>query len=316
MNWQSRVLVTLVGGIPWMAASGCGAQNTTAARLAGEIDRAERMMQQPSSQNDGAAWWKLGMLYQDAARFGDAERCYVRATALLQLGDPALRANALDSMGTMYVEMGENAKAEPLEKQALALREAGGDSIGEGRSWMHLAMLSLGEQDSSSAVRYAQMAVERLEPSKAHGAGAASPEERMTALIDLALARCAHDGCRGAIEPLKRAHRLATENPDASGFTTGYTEFLLGYAEWKSGHGDQAGRLMKSGIVGIEGQLGWGHPTYISVMTQYESYLEQAGEFTEASAVRTKLSRAEAAQHLKHQVASGTNATIPPSASH
>jgi hypothetical protein len=65
----------------------------------------------------------------------------------------------------------------------------------------------------------------------------------------------------------------------------------MGYAEWKSGNHDRAEKLMKSGTMSIEAQLGWGHPTYIAAMTQYESFLEEAGQFTAAAEVRTKLAR-------------------------
>lgn len=286
------------------------AQSTMADRLAREIRVAEMTVQQPSAQNDGTAWWKLGTLYQDAARYGDAERCYARAVGLLQHGDPTWLANALDSMGTMYVETGDYAKAEPLEKQALAMREAGGDSMGEGRSWMHLAMLSLGEQDPSSAVRYGQMAVLRLVPRGKRGGDAGTPEEQMAALIDLALARCAERDCREAIDSLKRAHRLAVHNHGASDFEGAYTEFLLGYAEWKSGNDREAARRMKSGAAGLETQLTWGHPTFIALMTQYGIFLEQAGQLQEAAAVRAKLARLEASV-TADQLAS-TNSVLAP----
>ena len=316
MNWQLRVLVTLVSSFTWMAASGCLAQSTTAARLAGEIQNAELMVQQPSSQNDGTAWWKLGMLYQNAARYRDAERCYAHATSLLRHGDSRTLADALDSMGTVYVETGDYAKAAPLENQALAMREAGNDSIGVGRSWMHLAMLSLGEKDASSAARYTQMAVQRLVHREAQDGSAGTPEEQMTALIGLALARCAQGTFQGAIDPLKRAHRLALEDKDAGDFPAGYTDFLLGYAEWRESDNRQAAQLMKKGTAGIEAELGWGHPTYISVMTQYETFLEQAGQFTEAAAVKTKLAQVEASQRPAQQVAIRTNAAAPIPASH
>jgi tetratricopeptide (TPR) repeat protein len=313
MNWQLRVLVTLVSSFTWMAASGCLAQSTTAARLAGEIQNAELMVQQPSSQNDGTAWWKLGMLYQNAARYRDAERCYAHATSLLRHGDSRTLADALDSMGTMYVETGDYAKAAPLENQALAMREAGNDSIGVGRSWMHLAMLSLGEKDASSAARYTQMAVQRLVHREAQDGSAGTPEEQMTALIGLALARCAQGTFQGAIDPLKRAHRLALEDKDAGDFPAGYTDFLLGYAEWRESDNRQAAQLMKKGTAGIEAELGWGHPTYISVMTQYETFLEQAGQFTEAAAVRTRLAQIQVPERSGQQAASTAKAPIPAS---
>lgn len=309
MSLRWRVFA-IVLGIAALAGTPCWPQGTRVARLADDIHDAELRLREPSMQNDGAAWWKLAMLYQDAARYADAERCYSRAVALLKDGDRQALANAMDSMGTMYVETGAYAQAEPLEKQALAMRESADDSIGVGRSWMHLAMLSLGEHDAPSAAKYAKMATQRL----VYTGSSATPEEQMTSLIDLVLALCAEGRCQAAIAPLKEAHRLALANYGAGEFPAGYTDFLMGYTEWKSGNKDRAEQLMKSGTASIEAQLGWGHPTYIAVMTQYESFLEESGHFNAAAEVRSKLARIQTSLQASGQgVSTGNNVAQVPS---
>jgi tetratricopeptide (TPR) repeat protein len=298
MSVRWRILAMVMGGAAVMTANGW-AQRMPASALAGEIRESELLLQKPAEQNDGAAWWRLGMLYQDAAQYQQAERCYGRALALLRGGDPRALANAMDSMGTMYVETGAYAKAEPLEREALAMREAENDRTGVGRSWTHLAMLSLGQHDIPDAVRYAEMATRRLVRERTETGDGATPEEKMTALIDLALARCAEGDCAAGIPALKTAQRVARTQNGTNNFSMGFTDFLLGYAYWRSGgHERQAAKLMKSGAAEVQAQLGWGHPTCIATMTQYEAFLEETGNTSEAREIRAQLAQAPRSRQL------------------
>jgi tetratricopeptide (TPR) repeat protein len=269
------------------------AQIPNAATGSDEIRRYESLLQQPAAINSGAEWWKLAALYQNAARYADAERAYTKAGALLGSSDPTTRANLMDQMGTMYVEMGRYDVAEQLEQRALALRQSQKDPLGIGVSWMHLAMLSLGKHRNADGEMYAELAVERLVPERTAQADehAATPEQKMTALIYLSLARCAAHNCAGALAPLKKAMTIAEANYPKRSFPVAYISFIEGYAEWRRGDNRSAARLMQSGTEGMEAQLGWGHPTYVSALCKYETFLAQSGHQAEAAAVRQKLER-------------------------
>jgi len=292
-----RILVALVLGLT-LANGPVWAQNTTATALDREIHKYQLLVQDQVVQQNGAVWWHLAMLCQDAARYGDAEHAYAKALELLKTGDRATLANAMDEMGTMYVETGRYAKAEPLEREALAMREAGNDSVGVGRSWMHLTMLSLGRHNLANAANYAELAADRLVPERTGHAAekAATPEEKMTALIYLSLVRCAQRDCAQAIPELRAASGIAQASYGAGGLPVAFTDFLLGYAYWKSGDTRSAAELMKSGTAGLEAQVGWGHPTYIAAMTQYEAFLKQTGRNTEAAEVKAKIARVQASR--------------------
>ena len=291
MRFPSSLLRFFVTGGVLISAS-LPAQQPLPAQLELHLQAAEARVAQASGQNDGEAWWRLAMLEQDAARYRDAERSYLRAIPLLEAGDKATLADALDSAGTLYVETGDYAHAEPLELRALALREARNDSLGEGVSWMHLAMLSLGRHETVAAVRYAEMARERLVDGKSLASLEASQEEKMTALIDLSLALCADNRSARAMGPLEQAHRLAEADQGATGgMPIGWIDFLLGYARWHMGDTAEAGRLMKSGLAGMELQLGFGHPTYVAALTEYRNFLEQTGDLADAAVVRARLAR-------------------------
>ena len=252
-------------------------------------------MERAPGKRDGKAWLKLAVLRQDAAQYQDAERAYRKAIALLKSGDRLTRADALDQMGTMYVEWGRFSKAEPFEQKALAIRENASDLLGVGISHMHLSVLLLGNREFYAAEAEAEMAVSLLIPEQTPPAArsVATPEEKMTALIDLALVRCARDACATAVPDLRRALRIARISYTANSIPVGFLDFLLGYALWKGGDNDSAGELMRKGTQELSIQLGWGHPTYLRALRQYRIFLTQAGHTTEAEEIRARIAKLE-----------------------
>ena len=113
----------------------------------------------------------------------------------------------------------------------------------------------------------------------------------MTALTYLALARCAADTCRDALPPLKRAMSVAEASYPENSFPAAYIRFLEGYVDSRRGASHAAAKLMKSGTENMEAQLGWTHPTFVSAMQQYESFLTATRRSEEAMEVREKLAR-------------------------
>jgi len=55
---------------------------------------------------------------------------------------------------------------------------------------------------------------------------------------------------------------------------------------------------MQTGVAGMEAQLGWSHPTFVSAMQQYEGFLVATRRNAEASEVREKLARFAGAQTM------------------
>ena len=66
---------------------------------------------------------------------------------MLKSRDRSTLGAALDHMGTMYVERGKFAKAEPMERKALEIRQDANDTEGIGASYAHLASLSYGRHN-------------------------------------------------------------------------------------------------------------------------------------------------------------------------
>ena len=292
-----------------MTCAAASAQQAAASPYAERIRAQESAVGSLHGQSDGVEWLKLAILYQDAARYPDAERAYRKAIAMLKSKDRSTLAAALDHMGTMYVERGKFAKAEPLERKALAMRQDANDTEGIGTSYAHLATLSYGLHDLASAEADAEMAVSLLVPEHADAAqqSNATPEEKMSALIDLSLVQCAQGNCAAAIRDLSRALRLAHANYPINSIAVGFIDFLLGYAHWRGGDNNTAAILMKCGTTEMQTQLGWGHPTYIAALKQYRTFLSQRGEMAEAEELTARISTLEKSPRSAPGKSAGTS---------
>lgn len=263
--------------------------------LASRIHAGESTVRSRPGQTDGVAWLRLAVLYQDAADYDDAERAFRRAIKLLKPVDRKQYADALDRTAVMYVERGKYAQAQKLEQKALAIRESEHDTTGVGRSLMHLSLVAYGRNDLGGAESDAEMAVSLLAPEGAAptGPGGATPEERMSALIDLGLIRCAQGSCDRATHPLARALQLAKADYERNSVPVGFVNFLLGYTRAKSGDLEGGAELMKSGIEEMKTQLGWGHPTYVAALKEYRATLIQAGRKDDAGRIEVSIAELE-----------------------
>ena len=281
------VLVMITTRIQCFAQSPDGNAKT----LAAQISQQQLIVKTVTGNKGWQAWLKLAVLLQDAAKYRESEDAYLTTIDLVKSENPAVMADVMDHMGTMYVENGELAKAEPMERQALAVREEEHDQLGAGVSHMHLAMLLLGENDFGSAEAEAEDAVKLLVPeySSSSVRSAATPEEKMTALIDLSLVHSATDAWATAVPNLRWALKIAHASYPDDSIPVGYIEFLLGYASWKSGDSQSADELMRQGVRELATQVGWGHPTYVRVLWQYQRYLSQTGLTHEARQVEKEL---------------------------
>lgn len=290
-----RSIALTIAVLNGLASIGVRAEEPGAHPLAEEIREQEMAVERAPGRSDGKAWLKLAVLRQNAARYVESEHAYSRAVELLKSGHPAAFADALDHMGTMYVECGQFSKAEPLLRQALAIRENAKDLLRIGVSHMHLSALLLGRGELQSAEAAAEKAVRLLVPQQSHDAArtAATPEQQMKALIDLSLVRCARDACATAIPDLRRALRIAKASYAKNSIPVGLLHFLLGYAHWKGGDIDAAAELMGNGIQELSTQLGWGHPTYVRALAQYRAFLAESGLSTRSEQAGAGIARVE-----------------------
>lgn len=279
--------------------------------LPAQISAQELVVQSQQGRQDWQAWLKLAVLLQDSDSYRESEDAYRHTITLLRGPDPLVVADVFDHMGTMYIASGQLSKAEPVERHALAIREFQQDKLGAGVSHMHLAMLLLGQNDLRSAQTEAHSAVSLLVPEYAllPGTSSATPEEKMTALIDLSLIQSASGASQNAIRALRHALAIAHDNYPEKSVPVGYIDFLLGYANWKSGNTSNAGELMSQGVDALRADLGWGHPKYLGVLRQYKTFLVDTKRLNKAQQVTAEIDRLDHSAK-SFAVASGNTSTV------
>jgi tetratricopeptide (TPR) repeat protein len=239
-----------------------------------EYEAASRSAEPPHmpAVEAGRIWLHLGILYQHSGRYGQSEITYEHAMTLLTIApvsQPDL-ADAMDGLGTLYMETGNLKGAEDAESKAMEMREATGLESELRQSWYHLATLYLREHQAAKSRSFAQRASDAF--SKDINA---IPEDKIGAQIVLSASLCQSHRYPEAIALLQSALQLSNDLYGPEEFPTGLNTFLLGYAYWKSGDLVSANKLMQRGSDILRKTLEW-HPAYLHVLTQYAQFLRKA----------------------------------------
>ncbi|WP_353072396.1 tetratricopeptide repeat protein [Tunturiibacter gelidiferens] len=252
----------------------------------------------------GRIWLRLGILYQDAGRYGPSETAYEHAMRLLTavpVSAPDL-ADTIDRLGTLYMETGNLKGAEAAESKAMKMREAAGLEPELPQSWYHLSALYLREHQAERSRSFALRAFDAFSKDRN-----ATPEDKIGAQLVLSGSLCQLHRYPEAISYLQSGLQLSNEFYGAEQLPTGLNTFLLGYAYWKSGDAASANSLMQRGSEILGKTLGW-HPTYLSVLTQYAHFLRDTHEQRAAHEVEREIKQGRA--HLSREPNSQTMQTI------
>jgi tetratricopeptide (TPR) repeat protein len=185
--------------------------------------------------------------------------------------------------------MGKLRESEREEQEALKLRQNIGDPLQIARSRNDLAILYLAKQKYEKARDLARQAEAEVDKN-----GRADVFDRVTARVTLAEALCDLKDCPSAIPLLKVALDEAKAMLHPYDFPVGLSNFLLGYAYWKSGNMPEAEEYMKAGADEMSLQLGWGHPAYLRALTFYAQFLHENRQVEAANIVERRIRQAEA----------------------
>jgi tetratricopeptide (TPR) repeat protein len=234
---------------------------------------------------------QLGLYYQSAAQWGRAEAALDHAVSLRRqpFESGADLASALSQLATLHVMMGKLRESEREEQEALKLRQNIGDPLQIARSRNDLAILYLAKQKYERARDLARQAEAEIDKN-----GRADVFDRVTARVTLAEALCDLKDCPSAISLLKAALDEAKAMLHPYDFPVGLSNFLLGYAYWKSGNMSEAEEFMKAGTDQMSVQLGWGHPAYVRALTFYAQFLHENRQVEAANIVERRIRQAEA----------------------
>jgi len=233
----------------------------------------------------GRIWLHLAVLYQHSGKYGQSEIDYEHAMRLLTIApvsQPDL-ADAIDDLGTLYMETGNLKGAEDAESKAMKMREATGLESELRQSWYHLATLYLREHQADKSRSFAQRAFDAFSKDRN-----AIPEDKIGVQIVLSASLCQSHRYPEAIALLQSALQLSNDLYGPEQFPTGMNTFLLGIAYWKSGDLVSANKLMQRGSDILGKTLEW-HPAYLYVLTQYTQFLRKAHKRDAAHAIEKEI---------------------------
>jgi tetratricopeptide (TPR) repeat protein len=239
----------------------------------------------------GRAYEQLGLSYQSAAAWERAEAAVKHAVSLL--GPPSAPsedlAGALSYLGNLHVMMGKLRESEKEELEALKLRQDLGDPLLVARSWNDLAVLNLKKQKFEKTIDFGRRAEAEFVKN-----GKADALDRISVRLALAEALCSLKDCVSTIPMLKAALAEATATLPPEELPVSFSDFLLGYAYWKSGEMSLASEYMERGTTLMSVRLGWGHPAYVNALKQYAKFLRENQRTEAANVVERQIREAEA----------------------
>jgi tetratricopeptide (TPR) repeat protein len=234
---------------------------------------------------------QLGLWYEDTAQWARSEAALEHAVSLLRhTPEPgADLATAIAQLGSLHILMGKLGESEKEDQEALRLRQNVGDQLEIARSRNDLAILYLYEKKFAKARDFAREAEAEFVTN-----GQANVVDRIIARFTLSEALCYLKECPSAIPLLKTALDEASGTMLPDTFPVGLSNFLLGYAYWKSGNMSGAREYLERGTVLMNAQLGWGHPAYLKALKEYAQFLHEDRQVEAASVVERRIRQAEA----------------------
>jgi tetratricopeptide (TPR) repeat protein len=237
------------------------------------------------------AYVQLGLWYQNAAQWGRSEAALDHAISLLRhpLEPGADLATAIGQLASLHVMMMKFRESERESKEALRIREDIGDQLLIARSRDDLAILYLAQQKFEKARDFARQAEAEFVKNDR-----ADVLDRVTARVTLAEALCNLKDCLSAISLLKASLDEAKAVLHADDFPVGLSNFLLGYAYWKSGNMSGAEEYMERGTQQMSIQLGWGHPAYVRALKFYAQFLHEDQKAEAANVVERRIRQTQA----------------------
>jgi Flp pilus assembly protein TadD len=218
------------------------------------------------------AWNGLGTAYGREGRFADAERCYLRAGALLEGGDdPRMSRRIAGNLSTLYLETGQFTRAEHF---ILRLAPGAGSELdNEGATLLsNLASVRIGQHRFADAEQLFRRVIDGLAGAK----GAEGVHIRAVAMIDIS--EClVHAGRAADALVLAREALSALEATSNDGFPGDVTKATANVAllAARQGQAAEAEALFRKAIQ--EGETALGPQSYLvgAILGRYGLFLKQ-----------------------------------------
>jgi hypothetical protein len=262
---------------------------TSPARIARdtELIRIAEQEHRPPAER-GALWTQVGLEYQYAADFLNAEDAYNKSLHLLKTAPSAREeyATTLECLEALYLIYGRLDDAESVGKQALAVRKKLGNPSGTGLSQIHLANIAVARRQYKKAERIALRGMEDMESSS-------NPPRvgMLTGFITITYARCLRGDCSEGLMSAQQAVAFADRHFEPESAADGFALGALGFAEWKSGVAEDGEKAMQHGIQILRTKLAPTDPRLAGALLQYHDYLIATRRRVEAQVIHAEVER-------------------------
>lgn len=277
--------------------------NALHGRIAQEIDTIQAAEHAKlSSLELGRMWALLASDYESAADLSRSERAYNQSLRLLQAAPDGAAdyATALDSLGSLYILMGNSDAAENTCQHSLAVREQLGNQLDIARGKVHLAQIDLAKHRYKEAQRESSRAYEMMVAQ--HDA---TNSDMASALITLTYAICLQGKGNDAVANAEKAVTIARAALPANPLLVGEARIALGFAQWKAGAKERAEPEMRGGLEILRAGMPAGHPEFLAVLEQYRKFLQALHRKQDARQIA-----AEETQLAKERSRSCNNCTV------
>jgi hypothetical protein len=243
--------------------------------------------QRPEAER-GALWAQLASEYQYVAEFLKAEDAYNKSLHLLKTAPSAKAeyAGTLESLATLYLLYGHIDEAERVRKQALAVHKKLGNRFDIGLSQIHLANVAIARRQFKKAERLSLRGMEEMESSS-------NPPRAgiLSGLITVTYAHCLRGHCDQGLTSAQQGLAFVNSNFVPESVAVGFALETLGFAEWKTGAGQEGEKAMLHGIQILRTNLVPADPRLRGALVQYGNYLTATNRRVEAQEINEEVER-------------------------
>jgi len=243
--------------------------------------------QRPEAER-GALWAQLASEYQYVAEFLKAEDAYNKSLHLLKTAPSAKAeyAGTLESLATLYLLYGHIDEAERVRKQALAVHKKLGNRFDIGLSQIHLANVAIARRQFKKAERLSLRGMEEMESSS-------NPPRAgiLSGLITVTYAHCLRGHCDQGLTSAQQGLAFVNSNFVPESVAVGFALETLGFAEWKTGAGQEGEKAMLHGIQILRTNLVPADPRLRGALVQYGNYLTATNRRVEAQEIHEEVER-------------------------
>jgi tetratricopeptide (TPR) repeat protein len=247
---------------------------------------------QLTGANLGSASIMLGVAYEGAGNFTEAQHAYDRALRLLE-HDPQHSSEysaALANYGGLYSQLNQLDAADALWHQALQLRQQNGDHAPAARSLIDLTGLALVRNNVHQARDYLKTASREMKlANRDHGL----IDDDLAALSEtrgwLALSE---DHPPAAINEYQHALEISRRVHGDQHWLVGWEHMLIGKAYAQAGDWQHAESHMLQGLAILERALGRNNPKYFVSQIAYAQLLDLAGSHQQAASLKSAAEQA------------------------